>query len=374
MRRAASTGPRTDRASWPRLQAVSRRQRAACPVGRRVGPTSPPSTPSCWRSAPGYDTQKPEALAGAHHRSRPAIERSIWSSTAFCGLGDDGWSVAERLGRRMDRPSIIGRFAIHTTRKRLLDTPGCRPFDVANLGAVRAPASGSKRPGTGEQLRSLPRHRPRAATSAEAGHRGIAHLHGEQGGPRRSTSAPPTRPSPSQEARRRRWTKRWPTTATEALRRARLGVRHGPARHRSRTRPARRRGRRAATRAESRVRSWSTRCAVRRRRPLPSSWRTSTVDAAHDRSRAVARRAARTSSSPNRGPESRLEAREQIETWLGASSTTGPSTSPTAPETTSDTFHNQWQSYRTRADPGPGNSAATAMSTGSPATTPSWSR
>ncbi|HZI96881.1 MAG TPA: hypothetical protein VFD41_05075, partial [Actinomycetales bacterium] len=28
----------------------------------------------------------------------------------------------------------IGRFAVHTTRKRLLDRPGCKPFVVANLG------------------------------------------------------------------------------------------------------------------------------------------------------------------------------------------------------------------------------------------------
>ena len=29
----------------------------------------------------------------------------------------------------------MGRFAIHTTRKRLLDIPDCRPFDIQNLGA-----------------------------------------------------------------------------------------------------------------------------------------------------------------------------------------------------------------------------------------------
>lgn len=78
----------------------------------------------------GYDTQKPEAL----------IERIVNSSSdkdsivldCFVGSGTTA-AVAERLGRRWIAVDI-GRFAIHTTRKRLLDIPGCRPFEVANLG------------------------------------------------------------------------------------------------------------------------------------------------------------------------------------------------------------------------------------------------
>ncbi len=42
--------------------------------------------------------------------------------------------VAERLGRRWIACDL-GRFAIHTTRKRLLDIADCRPFEVQNLGA-----------------------------------------------------------------------------------------------------------------------------------------------------------------------------------------------------------------------------------------------
>ena len=78
----------------------------------------------------GYDTQKPEAL----------LERIIRSSSdegsivldCFAGSGTTP-AVAERLGRRWVAVDI-GRFAIHTTRKRLMDIPGCKAFEVANLG------------------------------------------------------------------------------------------------------------------------------------------------------------------------------------------------------------------------------------------------
>ncbi|MGI8536933.1 MAG: site-specific DNA-methyltransferase [Mycobacteriales bacterium] len=78
----------------------------------------------------GYDTQKPEAL----------VERIIRSSSdegsivldCFVGSGTTA-AVAERLNRRWIAVDI-GRFAVHTTRKRLLDISGCTPFVVANLG------------------------------------------------------------------------------------------------------------------------------------------------------------------------------------------------------------------------------------------------
>lgn len=78
----------------------------------------------------GYDTQKPEAL----------LERIIGSSSdegsivldCFAGSGTTP-AVAEKLGRRWVAIDI-GRFAVHTNRKRLLDIPGCKPFVVANLG------------------------------------------------------------------------------------------------------------------------------------------------------------------------------------------------------------------------------------------------
>ncbi len=50
----------------------------------------------------------------------------------FCGSGTTA-AVAEKLGRRWIACDL-GRFAIHTTRKRLLAIPDVRPFVVQNLG------------------------------------------------------------------------------------------------------------------------------------------------------------------------------------------------------------------------------------------------
>jgi adenine-specific DNA-methyltransferase len=86
----------------------------------------------------GFETQKPEAL----------LERIILASSAegdlvadfFCGSGTTG-AVAERLGRRW-LMADLGRFAIHTSRKRLIDVQRnlysegkpYRAFDLYNLG------------------------------------------------------------------------------------------------------------------------------------------------------------------------------------------------------------------------------------------------
>ncbi len=78
----------------------------------------------------GYATQKPETL----------LERIIKASSnendlildCFCGSGTTA-AVAEKLGRRWITCDL-GRFAIHTARKRLLSISGVRPFVVQNLG------------------------------------------------------------------------------------------------------------------------------------------------------------------------------------------------------------------------------------------------
>ncbi len=79
----------------------------------------------------GYETQKPIAL----------LTRIIETSSKpgdlvadfFVGSGTTA-VAAERLGRRWIACDL-GRFAIYTTRKRLLDVPDCKPFDIKNLGA-----------------------------------------------------------------------------------------------------------------------------------------------------------------------------------------------------------------------------------------------
>src|SRR5438094_899447 len=77
-----------------------------------------------------YPTQKPEAL----------LDRIIKASSnehdlilyCFCGSGTSV-AVAEKLNRRWIACDL-GRFAIHTTRKRLLGMANVKPFIVQNLG------------------------------------------------------------------------------------------------------------------------------------------------------------------------------------------------------------------------------------------------
>ncbi len=77
-----------------------------------------------------YSTQKPESL----------LERIIKASSnegdlvldCFCGSGTTA-AVAEKLDRRWITCDL-GRFAVHTARKRLLSIPNVKPFVVQNLG------------------------------------------------------------------------------------------------------------------------------------------------------------------------------------------------------------------------------------------------
>ena len=56
-----------------------------------------------------------------------------------CGSGTTA-ATAEKMGRRWITCDL-GRFAIHTARKRLLSIEGVKPFVVQNLGKYRRPAS-----------------------------------------------------------------------------------------------------------------------------------------------------------------------------------------------------------------------------------------
>jgi hypothetical protein len=78
-----------------------------------------------------YPTQKPEKLAGR----LIAVSSNPGDLVAdfFCGSGTVLVS-AERMGRRWIGCDL-GRFAVHTARKRLLDLPDCKPFEIRNLGA-----------------------------------------------------------------------------------------------------------------------------------------------------------------------------------------------------------------------------------------------
>jgi adenine specific DNA methylase Mod len=77
-----------------------------------------------------FPTQKPMKL----------LERVIEASSNpgdlvadfFCGSGTT-LAVAEKLGRRWIGCDL-GRWAIHVTRKRLLEIENCKPFEILNLG------------------------------------------------------------------------------------------------------------------------------------------------------------------------------------------------------------------------------------------------
>jgi adenine-specific DNA-methyltransferase len=77
-----------------------------------------------------YPTQKPEAL----------LERIIQASSNegdivadFFGGSGTTAAAAEKLGRKWI-VADLGRYAIHTTRKRMLEIHGCKPFELLNIG------------------------------------------------------------------------------------------------------------------------------------------------------------------------------------------------------------------------------------------------
>jgi len=77
-----------------------------------------------------FPTQKSEALL--ERIIKVASNKGDLVADIFCGSGTT-LAVAEKLGCRWIGADL-SKFAIHTTRKRLLDIPGCKPFEVLNLG------------------------------------------------------------------------------------------------------------------------------------------------------------------------------------------------------------------------------------------------
>ena len=78
----------------------------------------------------GYKTQKPEALL--QRIIKLCSSEGDLVGDFFCGSGTT-LAIAEKLGRRWIGCDL-SRFAIHTTRKRLLGIPDVNPFVVQNLG------------------------------------------------------------------------------------------------------------------------------------------------------------------------------------------------------------------------------------------------
>ncbi len=78
----------------------------------------------------GFPTQKNESVLTRIIKA--SSNEGDLVADFFCGSGTTG-AVAEKLGRRWIM-SDLSKFAIHTTRKRLLGIEGCKPFEVLNLG------------------------------------------------------------------------------------------------------------------------------------------------------------------------------------------------------------------------------------------------
>jgi len=91
---------------------------------------------SNWTDIPGYSFSTGYPTENAEQ----LLERVILSASNegdiiadfFSGSGTTA-AVAEKLGRKWIAADI-GRFSVHTIRKRLLDIPHCKPFEVLNLG------------------------------------------------------------------------------------------------------------------------------------------------------------------------------------------------------------------------------------------------
>lgn len=82
------------------------------------------------REETGFQTQKPEALL--ERIIKMASNEGDLVADFFCGSGTT-MAVAEKLGRRWIGGDL-GRYAIHVSRKRLLEIENCHPFEVLNLG------------------------------------------------------------------------------------------------------------------------------------------------------------------------------------------------------------------------------------------------
>jgi len=78
----------------------------------------------------GYPTEKPWPLV--ERIIKAASDENSIVADFFGGSGITA-AVAEKLGRRWITCDL-GRYAIHTTRKRMLEIDGCKPFEILNIG------------------------------------------------------------------------------------------------------------------------------------------------------------------------------------------------------------------------------------------------
>ena len=125
---------REGRIYWPKKEAGWPREKLY--LDERKGR----AVPNIWDDIPPVNSQAKEATRYATQKPEALLERIIRASSnendlvldCFIGSGTTA-AVAEKLNRRWIACDL-GRFAIHTTRKRLLGIQGLKPFMVQNLG------------------------------------------------------------------------------------------------------------------------------------------------------------------------------------------------------------------------------------------------
>jgi len=128
----------------------------------------------------GFDTQKPEPLL------RRVIEacsnEGDLVADFFCGSGTTG-AVAEKLGRRWIMADL-SRFAIQVTRKRLLEISECKAFEILNLGKYERQYWQAHVNGEGAQESEVLTRYLDFIVQLYRGERvtGFAHLHGRKAG------------------------------------------------------------------------------------------------------------------------------------------------------------------------------------------------
>lgn len=107
--------------------------------GRKVYMKEGTTPSSVWRMS-NLQLNSREYIGFPTQKTEEVLTKIIKASSnegdlvldCFCGSGTTA-AVAEKLGRRWITADL-SRFAIHTTRKRLLQIPNVRPFIIQNLG------------------------------------------------------------------------------------------------------------------------------------------------------------------------------------------------------------------------------------------------
>ena len=118
------------RGFWPGLKRYAEADTGKLPQSLILDPTGYTNYTSKSGDATGYPTEKPPDLLNL--LIPPACPPGGLVLDVFAGSGAT-LSAAEGLGRRWIGADL-GRFAIHTARKRMLDITDCRPFEILNVG------------------------------------------------------------------------------------------------------------------------------------------------------------------------------------------------------------------------------------------------